>query len=571
MTDVQTSAAPAIAVEDEASRRDGLLNAIKRARDMQGRGAASARPWYLLIGPPGAGKTSALLNSGLQFPLASETAGPSQAGAAPTRAYDYWFAEDAVLIDSAGRYTIQASGGDADKTGWRSFLNLLKRYRPQRPLSGVIAMLPLDELAHSAPEERLNQARTIRKRLREIDEAFGLRVPAYIVFTKADRLAGFTAFFDDLTPAVREQAWGATLPLPEGGIEKADLADRLAQGLDRLRERLDASLLARLQNEADPLRRNQIFAFPRQFALLTTSLREMLGELAASSRLDPPPRLRGVYFTSARQQGSYADLLAQDVSAQFDVDLPPLDSGRTGGGSFFLTRLFQDVVLREENLVSVDARDKPGRRSLRRLAGAVAAAIVIAIAAFWVSAYFHQQRLIADTQARLDAYAAAAKDIPTRDVADADFVKTVQILDRARETTASLADRWPGALAFDQSDKLLTGQNDLYGRALNLALLPRILVGLQEAMQLQRRTPEETNDAKLYLMLGGKAPLDRNFALAAATSLFARLIPGPDRQVLRQSLKEHAAALLSKPLAPIDLDPTFAEDAQFKASGAASP
>ena len=27
-------------------------------------------PWYIIIGPPGAGKTTALVNSGLKFPLA---------------------------------------------------------------------------------------------------------------------------------------------------------------------------------------------------------------------------------------------------------------------------------------------------------------------------------------------------------------------------------------------------------------------------------------------------------------------------------------------------------------------
>ncbi len=36
------------------------------------RGALYEQPWYVIIGPPGAGKTTALLNAGLNFPLADQ-------------------------------------------------------------------------------------------------------------------------------------------------------------------------------------------------------------------------------------------------------------------------------------------------------------------------------------------------------------------------------------------------------------------------------------------------------------------------------------------------------------------
>ena len=44
-------------------------------------------PWYLIIGPPGAGKTTALLNSGIEFPLASHGQA-SMAGVGGTRYCD---------------------------------------------------------------------------------------------------------------------------------------------------------------------------------------------------------------------------------------------------------------------------------------------------------------------------------------------------------------------------------------------------------------------------------------------------------------------------------------------------
>src|SRR3984957_8042822 len=48
-------------------------------------------PWYLIIGPPGAGKTTALVNSGLKFPLAADNAVMAVQGVGGTRYCDWWF------------------------------------------------------------------------------------------------------------------------------------------------------------------------------------------------------------------------------------------------------------------------------------------------------------------------------------------------------------------------------------------------------------------------------------------------------------------------------------------------
>ena len=66
--------------------RDKLRESLTRLRKTRrGRKHLYELPWYVIIGPPGAGKTTAIVNSGLQFPLADVLGRParSAASAAP--------------------------------------------------------------------------------------------------------------------------------------------------------------------------------------------------------------------------------------------------------------------------------------------------------------------------------------------------------------------------------------------------------------------------------------------------------------------------------------------------------
>ena len=60
-------------------------------------------PWYAFIGAPGAGKTTALINSGLRFPLADRLGREAVRGVGGTRNCDWWFTDEAVFLDTAGR------------------------------------------------------------------------------------------------------------------------------------------------------------------------------------------------------------------------------------------------------------------------------------------------------------------------------------------------------------------------------------------------------------------------------------------------------------------------------------
>ena len=116
----------------ELQRKMQEAVAVLEKRDFSQSGGArylSELPWYLIIGPPGAGKTTLLNNSGLNFPLEKSHGKFSVKGVGGTRNCDWWFTDQAVLLDTAGRYTTQDSNSEVDKKAWDGFLQLVKDNR----------------------------------------------------------------------------------------------------------------------------------------------------------------------------------------------------------------------------------------------------------------------------------------------------------------------------------------------------------------------------------------------------------------------------------------------------------
>jgi type VI secretion system protein ImpL len=176
VTETPPDPASVASFEEAAALQEKLTTALallKRARGTAG--YLYEQPWYVIIGPPGAGKTTALLNAGLRFPLAAEMGQGALAGVGGTRLCDWWFTEDAVLIDTAGRYTTQDSDAVVDRAGWMAFLDLLKRTRTRQPLNGVIVAIALSEIGAATRDERLAHARAVRRRIKELEERLAVR------------------------------------------------------------------------------------------------------------------------------------------------------------------------------------------------------------------------------------------------------------------------------------------------------------------------------------------------------------------------------------------------------------
>ena len=119
-------------------------------------------PWYLIIGAPGSGKTTALRHSGLKFPLADVAGEDAIRGVGGTRNCDWWFTDQAVLIDTAGRFTTQDSDRENDRSTWSGFLAMLKRIAAapagQRRAGHRLGVRPADAHARRAAPVRGHRA-----------------------------------------------------------------------------------------------------------------------------------------------------------------------------------------------------------------------------------------------------------------------------------------------------------------------------------------------------------------------------------------------------------------------------
>jgi type VI secretion system protein ImpL len=334
------------------------IRALQRSK-LGGRGgkaALYALPWYVFIGPPAAGKTTALERSGLAFTSSQGGRRHKVQGVAGTRNCDWWFSEEAILLDTAGRFTTE----DNDEPEWLAFLDLLKRFRPKRPLDGLIVTISCTDLLATNAEQIDETAKKLRSRLDELVRRLEMVLPVYVLITKADLISGFVEFWGDLSPQSRGQVWGATFD-PDSE-ELGEPAVAVKAEFDVLSQSLHARTLERVGGEKVVQRRARILQFPIEFSGLRRPLARFIEELFRPSQYQETPLLRGFYFSSGTQVGSPVDRVLAGGFGR-DGGLSRLggqsrhagpgtafDQHSGGGVSFFVTDLLRKIIFPDRRL-----------------------------------------------------------------------------------------------------------------------------------------------------------------------------------------------------------------------------
>lgn len=277
------------ALRESMSVAIGTLKASGLNKGHHGRAARYALPWFMVMGPQRSGKSTLLRYSGLYFPYAkNDTVGSLGLGA--TNACDWWFANEAVILDTAGRYM----DDEQEHREWLGLLQLLKKHRGKMPINGVVLVFNIIDLIRANEAQREAHVNRVRQRIHEMINQLGVNFPVYIVLTHVDGIEGFEAYFKPLSDAEREQYWGVHLD------SSTDMSTQL-QRFNQLYDRLTRLRLHKMAGDKNVDDINCIIQFPQRMKESIHMLEAFFKCLMNHNPYQESPYFKGVFFTGLKK------------------------------------------------------------------------------------------------------------------------------------------------------------------------------------------------------------------------------------------------------------------------------
>ncbi|MCB5205273.1 type VI secretion system membrane subunit TssM [Neorhizobium sp. T786] len=429
--------------------REKWMGKERRARSIY------ALPWYLVIGPAQSGKTSLITDADLSFPLGHALNDHAKSSVSADLPH-YWVTNESMLFDIPGTWLerTQATALNRERaaamTGatrsevqtkekrlWDAFLTLLTEHRPRRPINGVILTMDIVDLIRASDERRTEIAMAIHGRLVEISEKLGTRFTVHIVLTKLDRLAGFRDYFSQFSRTERTTPFGFSFP-----IYDEVSADKWAEDFEREFQafitQANDDMLDRLYGQRDTASRRNIYTFSREIAAAGPAIADFFKRALLSDRFSTPPLVRGIYLTSARQEGVPFNALLYRIARDYHMQPPVLPAYSGHSMRFFTDLLFKQVIFRESGLSGDNLKVEQRKRLVFR--GTVLASVLLVLGfGFLLNAAMQ------DNFARAANVLAASKDfieLP-RDNADTDSGDETRFL-AALNAISSANNEFPG-------------------------------------------------------------------------------------------------------------------------------
>ncbi len=497
---------------------DGItaLKSSKLGGKKRGSGALYSLPWYAIIGPPGAGKTTALRHSGLVFPYADSAV----RGVGGTRNCDWWFTNEAIILDTAGRYTTESE----DQQEWLAFLDMLRKYRSQKPLNGLIVAVAMPDIIDATEAQLEQMGKKLRARIDEVMTRLRMVLPVYFLVTKCDLVAGFTEFFGDLRKSERAQAFGATVPLKEN---KSDPGAIFAREFDILVKQVHARAVRRLAQERDWRLREAIYQFPLELAGIKRNMQDLISQVFMVNAFQGTPTLRGIYFSSGTQEGTPMNRVLQRMGQAMGIQnfRSHAQQPRVESKSYFLHDVFMKVVFPDAPVAGRSASEIKRQRIVR--VGVSAAALTIALTFMIPSivSYFNNADLLEDTDKR--AKTASKIDWEDGQPIGPKLDELTPVLERLKELDEYRAEGepWDHGFLMYMGDQLYRPMIRVYVANMQQAFVKPVKYYLERKLKAVKGESyyQERELLKTYLMLSDVEHLDIDWAAGRFTGLWAEL------------------------------------------------
>ncbi|MDC9605080.1 type VI secretion system membrane subunit TssM [Xenorhabdus griffiniae] len=540
-------------------------------------------PWYLVIGAPSSGKTTALTNSGLHFPLSDYLGKSALHSTQDMNSCSWWFTNKAVLLDTTGRYVTQDSFHQQDADEWKNFIRLLKKYRIGQPLNGIIITISVEDLLNLSTEKREQQAYMLHKRLSELHEQLKIQIPIYIMITKTDLLKGFSAYFSHFDEKSREQIWGFNFPwnnVSRGKWNKGldfDLHEILNQQYSQLALRLDAELPSILLNNGhNPQQCAESYLFPQEFVSLLPLIAQYLEIVFAKSGFEIPYYPRGLYFTSGTQTGFSFDNVMEKFNRNFQ--LPTNNNSETmawgnNKGSvhptptsqaYFIKNLLENIF-NEAGIAGYNRWWIYRKRLLGGLEYVVSVAILALVANLLLISYNNNKDYLTEVQARFPTIAKQSAHLKknANDIyALLPILNSLAHLDKSQHFSLNdppLSYR----MGLYCGEQISDASRFLYRKALKTLLLPQIATIITNQLHDDNNDDIENtyNTLKAYQMLYQPKHYDGKFLHNWIMQYLKTQLNADTTQQHLQQIAEHIGQLLDN---QVVTSPFIRDDTQIK-------
>ena len=370
-------------------------------------------PWFAIVGEPGSGKSEAIRRSNVGFPPGLQD---ELQGAGGTINMNWWFANQAVFLDTAGKLIFEEVR-PGENSEWQEFLHLLKRTRPNCPINGLLLVIPTDSLIKDNADDVARKAGKLAQQLDTIQRSLDIRFPVFVLITKSDLLNGFREFFEEFSDVQSQhQMLGWSNPADrDEPFRPEQLQQHFEVVLEKLRRRRLGLLKDPVARQPNLRRTDEIdalYCFPQSLSLIIPRLHRYLETIFSVGEWSSKPLfLRGIYFTSSMREGHALDQELSELLGRPLEDLMP-ESGTAWERerAYFLRDLFLEKVFREKGLVT---RASNTKRLIRQRQGLLFGLGTLALMGFLAFSFYQHRSLEESVGIHESLWRGAARDWTT--------------------------------------------------------------------------------------------------------------------------------------------------------------
>lgn len=257
-------------------------------------------PWYIVIGPENSGKTSWVAQLPTQGAAFQKT----------DAEVNFWITHTGVWFDTPGRWMAGKGMSDSDQHTWLQLLQGLRHLRNGRSVvNGVVLCLDIDYLLRESLEERKRLAESIRERLIDTQEKWGLTANIYVALTGLDKVPGANELL--LQMDAQQLSRGLGFVLPQAAIDTVvDVDDQWRHAFLEMEARVHTQVLYNAAHDTAQKGGGQL-PFVEALARLKSPLVDFLQMALSGPDRQLYAELRGVWLGSmvggARQPDGQED------------------------------------------------------------------------------------------------------------------------------------------------------------------------------------------------------------------------------------------------------------------------